>query len=338
MGENGAESTEELHFFYDAQSRPAIVEYTGAMYRYVHNLQGDIVAIVDAAGNLVVEYKYDAWGKPISIAGFLKTTLGELNLFRYRGYVWDVETELYYLRSRYYNPEMGRFVNADSTIGRGIGNSNLYTYCLNNPCVMDDSNGRYPTYSLYWNVYPEEFLDNRITGHYDISIVSETGEFWYKINGQEYTIPAKGITLSFGPLSSDKTETYGTGGRFTVFLEPERKGYETRYLLLSGISSFVIDGFMQVFLENTVDVEGGDRYTISKKQTRASYFKGYDSYDAKNGPYCGSGATFLVKLIFQYVIGRSDQFIPNLNDFFKYMESSPKIVTEARDIIKQYLG
>ncbi len=58
MDENGVESIEELHFFYDAQSRPAFVEYDGAMYRYVHNLQDDIVAIVDAAGNRVVEYRH----------------------------------------------------------------------------------------------------------------------------------------------------------------------------------------------------------------------------------------------------------------------------------------
>lgn len=53
-----------MHFFYDAQGRPAMVEFNGALYSYVHNLQGDIVGIVDSAGSLVVEYKYDAWGKP----------------------------------------------------------------------------------------------------------------------------------------------------------------------------------------------------------------------------------------------------------------------------------
>ena len=53
-----------MHFFYDAQSRPAMVEFNGALYSYIHNLQGDIVGIVDSAGSLVVEYKYDAWGKP----------------------------------------------------------------------------------------------------------------------------------------------------------------------------------------------------------------------------------------------------------------------------------
>ena len=60
VDESGAESTEELHFYYDAQSRPVFVEYNGVKYRYVHNLQGDIVGIVDTAGVLVVEYKYEA--------------------------------------------------------------------------------------------------------------------------------------------------------------------------------------------------------------------------------------------------------------------------------------
>ena len=89
MDENGVESIEELHFFYDAQSRPAFVEFDGEIYRYVHNLQGDIVAIVDAAGNLVVEYKYDAWGKLLSATGTLAATRGKWNPFRYRGYVYD---------------------------------------------------------------------------------------------------------------------------------------------------------------------------------------------------------------------------------------------------------
>ena len=91
---------------------------------------GDIVGIVDSNGNLVVEYRYDAWGRSISITGTLKTTLGELNPFRYRGYVWDAESEMYYLCSRYYDPAVGRFVNGDSIAMTGIGFSakNMYAY------------------------------------------------------------------------------------------------------------------------------------------------------------------------------------------------------------------
>ena len=145
VDENGTESTEELHFFYDAQNKPAFVEYEGAMYRYVHNLQGDIVAIVDAAGNLVVEYKYDAWGKSIGTTGSLKTTLGEHNPFRYREYIYDNETMLYYLCTRYYSPDLGRFVNADAQFGgRSLLSANLYLYCLNNPTLYFDSDGCEP--------------------------------------------------------------------------------------------------------------------------------------------------------------------------------------------------
>ena len=109
--------TDTLHFFYDAQSRPVKVKYNGTMYTYVHKLQGDIVGILDSAGDLVVEYRYDAWGKAISVAGTLKTTLGAVNPFRYRGYVYDEETGLYYLRSRYYCPETTRFSTIDQYIG-----------------------------------------------------------------------------------------------------------------------------------------------------------------------------------------------------------------------------
>lgn len=63
---DGVESSEELHFFYDAQSKPAFVEYGGIKYRYIHNLQGDIVAIVNPLGIVVTEYRYDTWGMQIS--------------------------------------------------------------------------------------------------------------------------------------------------------------------------------------------------------------------------------------------------------------------------------
>ncbi|MEG2267834.1 MAG: RHS repeat-associated core domain-containing protein [Acinetobacter sp.] len=112
-----------LHFFYDKDSRPQMVAYNGTLYTYVHNLQGDIIAIVDNVGTKVVEYKYDVWGKPIGDPWTLTITyeaLATLNPFRYRGYVYDTETGLYYLRSRYYNPDWGRFINSDNLLGPGI--------------------------------------------------------------------------------------------------------------------------------------------------------------------------------------------------------------------------
>ena len=138
--------TDTLHFFYDAQGRPSIVDFNGTKYGYIHNLQGDIVAIIDGSGTPVVEYTYDAWGKPLSKTGSMANTLGALNPFRYRGYVYDEETGLYYLRSRYYNPEWGRFLNADSVLGKPgqLLRHNVFAYCLNNPVIIYDSSGNIP--------------------------------------------------------------------------------------------------------------------------------------------------------------------------------------------------
>ena len=64
----------------------------------------------------MVAYTYDAWGNPLTTTGTMADTLGKLNPFRYRGYVYDTETGLYYLGSRYYNPQWSRFVNADGVV------------------------------------------------------------------------------------------------------------------------------------------------------------------------------------------------------------------------------
>ena len=81
----------DLHFFYDAQGKPGMVTYNDVDYFYVYNLQGDVVALIE-----VVEYGYDARGNPISKSGSMVATLGTENLFRYREYVYDEETKLYY--------------------------------------------------------------------------------------------------------------------------------------------------------------------------------------------------------------------------------------------------
>ena len=135
----------ELHFWYDAQNRPAIVEFNGTKYGYLYNLQGDVIGLIDSANTEVVRYTYDAWGKPLSVTGSLANTIGYYNPFRYRGYVYDVETGLYYLRSRYYNPRWGRFVNADANIGhsQGIISHNIMAYCCNRPINNFDPDGKW---------------------------------------------------------------------------------------------------------------------------------------------------------------------------------------------------
>ena len=136
-----------LYFSYSA-GKPTAVNYNGTDYYYVTNLQGDVVAILDTGGNRVVEYVYDAWGKILSVTGTHADTLGQHNPLRYRGYVYDNETGLYYVSSRYYDPEIGRWINADNQLSTGsdLTGMNLFAYCGNNPVNRID-----PTGEAWWH-------------------------------------------------------------------------------------------------------------------------------------------------------------------------------------------
>lgn len=85
-----------------------------------------------------------AWGKVLSVSG--NTALANVNPFRYRGYYYDIETQLYYLQSRYYDPEIGRFINADDVdilLSNDYKNSNLFCYCYNEPINNQDRMGKF---------------------------------------------------------------------------------------------------------------------------------------------------------------------------------------------------
>ena len=99
--------------------------------------------MIDSTGTEVVKYTYDAWGKPLSTTGSLAATLGTVQPFRYRGYVYDLETGLYYLRARYYNSNWNRFINADTVLvnKKELLFHSSYHYCANNPIARIDESG-----------------------------------------------------------------------------------------------------------------------------------------------------------------------------------------------------
>ena len=165
---------------YDDNGIPQGFTCGSACFGFVRNLQGDAIALVDYDGNIVAEYSYDPWGNieyHISedvneVEALIITALCPLT---YRGYNYDFTTGLYYLQSRYYNPEWGRFLNCDdtaillSTQGQ-THNANLFAYCANNPVNKSDETG-------YW----AEDVHNGYFSEYSIFRANK-----YKYHGNGY--------------------------------------------------------------------------------------------------------------------------------------------------------
>ena len=147
-GDNNA-----LEFVYDDSSQPFAVIYkhgsAAELYYYLVNAQGDVAAILDSSGTMVAFYDYDAWGNCTVYNSSAKvltdpTSIANINPLRYRGYYYDAETGFYYLQSRYYDPAICRFINADTfatTDANGFLSANMFAYCENNPVMRTDEDG-----------------------------------------------------------------------------------------------------------------------------------------------------------------------------------------------------
>ena len=159
-----------LLFYYDSDGSATSFSYNGTMYFYVKNLQGDVIRIIDLAGTDVASYVYDAWGNIKDTKG--EPTIREINAIRYRGYVYDTETSLYYLQSRYYDPFTGRFLNADDTAFIGVSGTvlsgNLFAYCENNPVNHIDNYG-YVKINIKWLSYAVDAILWLIPALYAVS-------------------------------------------------------------------------------------------------------------------------------------------------------------------------
>ena len=193
----------KLHFTYDSTG-PLSVNCNGTEYFYVKNAQGDVTGLVNASGTRVVTYTYDAWGNLLSTTGTMATTLGEQNPLRYRGYVYDTETGLYYLQSRYYNPTWGRFINADDTAlllsspGKAHWDKNVFAYCDNNPLNRVDEDGE------CWDIIIGGIVGGIVSGA--SSIVNDA------IMGRETTVGSVLMSVGAGFAAGMLTAAFPSGG------------------------------------------------------------------------------------------------------------------------------
>ena len=157
-----------LYMFDEAGTRYSFL-YNGSTYYYVFNGQGDVIGITDGTGNMLARYTYDAWGKPLTITDGAgadvsgnASHIANVNPFRYRGYYYDKESGLYYVGSRYYDPQTGRFINADGYVstGQGLTGNNMFAYCGNDPINRSDPSG------LFWKEIGNWFKEvgNAIAG------------------------------------------------------------------------------------------------------------------------------------------------------------------------------
>ncbi|MBO4261711.1 MAG: RHS repeat protein [Clostridia bacterium] len=179
---------EYIEYFYDASGSPYALRYFNgtsyAKYYYVKNAECDILELRNTANTLVATYIYDGWGKLVSVidgsgnAITSQTHIANLNILRYRGYVYDTETKLYYLQSRYYDPQTQRFISPDSYVstGQGIVGNNMFAYCNNNPANMIDLFGEDA-------IWLQERLSVNILGntygHSGLMVQAKDGTWYY---------------------------------------------------------------------------------------------------------------------------------------------------------------
>ena len=167
-----------LDFLYDENGMLyGLIKDNSSKYFYVRDYLQNILGIVDQNGKLVVKYKYDAYGNSKGIEDTSGCNLGTRNPFRYKGYYYDDDTEMYYCKSRFYVPKWRRWLNSDSINylePQNITCLNLFAYCNNNPLMYVDENGHFVLSALLLTVASSALAGaiNRLVGQFVSDVVS----------------------------------------------------------------------------------------------------------------------------------------------------------------------
>ena len=188
------------HYLYDGSGQLMAIRYKGADYYYVRNGLMTITGLVDANGASVVNYFYDSWGNMLNITGSLAASLGKDNPYRFKGYYYDEETGMYYLKSRYYQPEICRFISADVYIATELNTngSNMYSYCKNNPVMLMDSDGSFAILAIAGAFLAEKGTEMLVGAVVNVATTAIVAG----ILGEEYTLKDAAMAAVTGAVGA----------------------------------------------------------------------------------------------------------------------------------------
>ena len=182
------------------------IKYNGTVYIFRKNVFGDVTHIYDTNGVLHAHYVYDAWGNH-TVVNDTETEIGTINPIRYRGYYYDTETNLYYLRARYYDPETGRFVSQDNIsylAPEHFSGLNLYAYCNDNPVYGYDPNGTW-TFSSGWSF--SAFLVGGATYSFNVSI-DDNWNLAFQVSKANIFKDQEGATFGLASIGVSRSYSY----------------------------------------------------------------------------------------------------------------------------------
>ena len=208
----------ELIPLYDVEDAPCGIVYNGTPYYFQRNLLGDVVAIYDTSGNMVAKYIYDAWGNCTISSETTNTAVANANPIRYRGYYFDTEIAMYYLQSRYYDPMVGRFINADNaeyvSLLDEVLAANLYTYCGNSCVNNTDPSGCGPF--LAFGIQFVTTIGRLTLGLEALWSASNSNFYLFAFIGGAKTFDSKWLTRQENDLISNIKNVIGSVRNFSI--------------------------------------------------------------------------------------------------------------------------
>ena len=245
--ENG---TDRFVFIYDKEGKPHELHYysgyddtTPTKYFYVLNLQGDVIQLRDTSNAVVANYTYDAWGRLLSVKNESGATITDathianVNPIRYRGYFYDTETKLHYCNSRYYDPQIKRFINADVYLSTDTGflGYNMFAYCENNPVMYYDPSGCFavaiPLSEMFLTKMVEILLGLAVGG-----LAYECGKAW-SLEKHKYEVNVEIVESNYYPEPESTTSAIDSLRRDVIRIH----NYPTPPLTTAQLREEVID-------------------------------------------------------------------------------------------------